>query len=62
MGKILSCKKISFLTAFLCVVTLVAAQEFTVDNIKYKILDSVNNRRQIYHRQSGNPTNRRLKQ
>ena len=42
MGKILSCKKISFLTAFLCVVTLVAAQEFTVDNIKYKILDSVN--------------------
>lgn len=41
MGKNLFWKRLSFLTAFLCVVTLVAAQEFTAGNIKYKILDTV---------------------
>lgn len=41
MSKNLFWKRLSFSTAFLCVVTLVAAQEFTAGNIKYKILDTV---------------------
>ena len=41
MSKNLFWKRLSFLTAFLCVVTLVAAQEFTAGNIKYKVLDTV---------------------
>ena len=40
MGKILFAKRISILTVGLCVAALAAAQEFTVDNIKYRVLDA----------------------
>jgi cell surface protein len=40
MGKILFAKRISILTVVLCVAALAVAQEFTVGNIKYRVLDA----------------------